>query len=38
MMGTRALDGRQKEVFDYVTVIWSYHPDSGINILYRKNN
>lgn len=38
MMGTRALDGRQKEVFDYVTIIWSYHPDSGINILYRKNN
>lgn len=38
MMGTRALDGRQKEVFDYVTVTWSYHPDSGINILYRKNN
>lgn len=38
MIGTRALDGRQKEVFDYVTVIWSYHPDSGINILYRKNN
>lgn len=38
MMGTRALDGRQKEVFDYVTVSWSYHPDSGINILYRKNN
>lgn len=38
MVGTRALDGRQKEVFDYVTVTWSYHPDSGINILYRKNN
>lgn len=38
MMGTRALDGRQKEVFDYVTVTWSYHPDSGINILYRKNS
>ena len=38
MMSTRALDGRQKEVFDYVTVSWSYHPDSGINILYRKNN
>lgn len=38
MTGTRAIDGRQKEVFDYVTVTWSYHPDSGINILYRKNN
>lgn len=38
MVNTRAVDGRQKEVFDYVTVTWSYHPDSGINILYRKNN
>ena len=38
MVSTRAVDGRQKEVFDYVTVTWSYHPDSGINILYRKNN
>lgn len=38
MLKTRALDGRQKETFDYVTVTWSYHPDSGINILYRKNN
>lgn len=37
MVSTRALDGRQKETFDYVTVSWSYHPDSGINILYRKN-
>ena len=38
MVSTRAVDGRQKEVFDYITVTWSYHPDSGINILYRKNN
>lgn len=38
MVNTRAVDGRQKEVFDYITVTWSYHPDSGINILYRKNN
>lgn len=37
MLKTRALDGRQKEAFDYVTVTWSYHPDSGINVLYRKN-
>lgn len=38
MVSTRAIDGRQKETFDYVTVSWSYHPDSGINILYRKKS
>ena len=35
---TRALDGRQKEVFDNVTVTWSYHPDQGLEVLYRKNH
>lgn len=35
---TRAVDGRQKEVFDYVTVTWSYSVDSGLNIVYRKNS
>lgn len=37
MAQTRALDGRQKEVFEYLTVTWSYHPDQGLEIIYRKN-
>lgn len=36
MVNTRALDGRQKEVFDNVTVTWSYHPDQGLEVIYRK--
>lgn len=31
---TRALDGRQSEEFDSVTVSWTYHPDKGLEILY----
>ena len=38
MINTRALDGRQKEVFDHVTVTWSYHPDQGLEVIYRTNN
>ena len=38
MLNTRALDGRQKEVFDDVTVTWSYHPDHGLEVIYRRNN
>ena len=34
---TRALDGRQKEVFDHVTVTWTYHPDQGLEVTYRTN-
>lgn len=37
MAQTRALDGRQKEEFDSVTVTWSYHPDQGLEVMYRKN-
>lgn len=37
MVSTRAVDGRQKEVFDYLTVTWSYHPDQGLEAIYRKN-
>lgn len=37
MVQTRALDGRQKETFDHVTVTWSYHPDHGLEVMYRKN-
>lgn len=34
---TRALDGRQKEVFDHVTVTWTFHPDQGLEVTYRTN-
>lgn len=37
MVGTRALDGMQKEVFEHLTVSWTYHPDQGLEVLYRKN-
>ena len=38
MGNTRAIDGMQKEVFDKVTVTWTYHPDQGLEVMYRKNN
>ena len=38
MMSTRAIDGRQKESFDNVTVSWTYHPDKGLEVLYRSNH
>jgi hypothetical protein len=36
MESTRALDGRQHDEFDGIDVSWSYHPDSGLDILYHK--
>lgn len=30
---TRALDGRQEDEWDALAVEWSYHPDSGLNLL-----
>lgn len=36
MLKTRAIDGRQLEEFDKVTVSWSYHPDYGLEVIYRK--
>lgn len=37
MISTSAIDGKQKEVFDCVTVTWTYHPDRGLEVMYRKN-
>ncbi|MEJ1087264.1 hypothetical protein WDU99_02910 [Microbacterium sp. Mu-80] len=31
---TRALDGRQQGSWDGYTVSWSYHPDSGANVIF----
>jgi len=30
---TRALDGRQSDAWDRFTAMWSYHPDSGLDLL-----
>ena len=37
MNHTRAIDGRQTEVFKYVTVKWSYHPDKGLEATFKLN-
>ncbi len=34
MQSTSALQGRQNEDFDTFTVSWTYHPDSGLEIIY----
>ena len=34
MDATRALDGRQSDEFDGITVSWSYHPDTGIDLVF----
>lgn len=36
MESTRALDGRQHDTFNDIDVSWSYHPDSGLDIVYHK--
>lgn len=34
---TRALDGRQTETYDKITVSWTYHPDNGLEVMYEAN-
>lgn len=34
MSQTRALDGRQTETYEDITVSWTYHPDHGLDVLY----
>lgn len=34
---TRALDGRQEQRYENVTVSWAYHPDSGLEVMYEAN-
>jgi len=36
MERTRALDGTQSDTWDGLQASWSYHPDSGINLLIEK--
>lgn len=37
MISTTSLMGRQTEEYEDVTVSWSYHPDNGLEITYKKN-
>lgn len=36
MSMTRAIDGVQTDENDLVKVTWTYHPDSGITVIYEK--
>jgi len=36
MWATRAIDGRQSEEFDGISVKWSYSPANGMNLTYHK--
>ena len=36
IMSTRALDGRQIQEFDGIEVSYSFHPNSGANIVFHK--
>lgn len=38
MERTRAIDGRQREEFDHLVVSWNYHPNSGLEVMYRKKS
>lgn len=37
MNHTRAIDGRQTETYKYVTVTWTYHPDQGLEVMFKLN-
>lgn len=36
MNKTRALDGKQSEDFKKINVTWRYHPDKGLEVIYKK--
>ncbi len=36
MLETSALDGRQTETANGITVSWKYHPDNGLEAIYRE--
>ena len=38
ILETRALDGRQTESNDKYTVTWTYHPDDGLEVMYKIND
>ena len=32
---TRALDGRQSADYEHISVSWSYHPDNGLEVMFK---
>lgn len=38
MLETRSIDGRQSETSGDYTVSWSYHPDRGLEVMYKIND
>jgi hypothetical protein len=36
VLETRAIDGRQNDEFDEITMSWSYHPDNGMSLTFHK--
>lgn len=38
MDGTRALNGRQTGSWDGFTASWTYHPNSGLNIIVQEED
>jgi ribosomal protein L40E len=37
MLETRSMDGRQTQTLNDITASWTYHPDSGLEVMYEKN-
>lgn len=37
MGNTTSADGKQNETYGKVSVSWKYHPDSGLEVIYKKN-
>jgi hypothetical protein len=37
MDGTRALDGRQDAAWEGFTASWTYHPNSGVNVILQES-
>lgn len=38
MCETNALMGRQTESYEYYDVSWSYHPDNGLDVIFKYKN
>lgn len=38
MSQTRALDGTQSDSNDYIDVLWTYHPNKGLSVIYELKN
>lgn len=36
VLNTRAIDGRQSDEFDGISMSWSYHPDNGMDITFHQ--